>query len=345
MKTGITYLAVFALVPSLGLAEPPSQELHERHRVKVAQMKQIMAGPDADDTKFQRLAEAIRRESDADYRRDLLALAAAHPGVAQESFLIDVLRSDSDWTVRSEAAKLLGRFGSEAAVAPLAKAAAKDRVTEGIRGCIGGKGTARRDAIFALAELGRRLPAAANRITEEVRKLPDANPSADGLRQDHLGDARRQALFQLTQDRALLKPIFEQLASEDAKSRVGGVVAFRFLNLSSAPAELITLARDPSAEVRSAVAFVLGEIGDAKTIPLLIEIAEDARLDRGTRCNAIASLGRMRAADARPLIESLLSDENLKVNAAIALSQITGKRHPLVPDGYGGPDWPRNSGL
>jgi hypothetical protein len=37
------------------------------------------------------------------------------------------------------------------------------------------------------------------------------------------------------------------------------------------------------------------------------------------------------------------SDESLKVNAAIALSQITGKRHPLVPEGYGGPNWPRDS--
>jgi hypothetical protein len=46
------------------------------------------------------------------------------------------------------------------------------------------------------------------------------------------------------------------------------------------------------------------------------------------------------------LMESLLSDQNeiLKTNAAIALSRITGKRHPLVPKGYGGDDWPRESG-
>jgi HEAT repeat protein len=74
-----------------------------------------------------------------------------------------------------------------------------------------------------------------------------------------------------------------------------------------------------------------------------MEIAKDANLDRGIRCNAIGSLGHMRAADAQSLIESLLSDESLKVNAAIALSQITGKRHPLVPEGYGGPNWPSDS--
>ena len=345
MRTGIAFSVIFLLAcgVSLGLAKPSSREVYQRHRVNVARMKQVMTGPDADDTKFQRLAEAIRREPDADYRRDLLALAAAHPGAAQESFLIDMLRSDGDWTVRSEAATLLGRFGSEAAIVPLAKTAAVDKVTMGMRGCIGGEGTARRDSIFALAELGRRLPAAAKTITEEVSKLPNANDSADGLRHDLLGDAQRQALFQLTQDPALLKPFFEQLKSKDAKTREDGVVAFQFLNLSSAPAELVALAKDPSPEVRSWVVLVLGKIGDAKTVPLLIEIAKDASMDRGSKCNAVCSLGSMRAADAKPLMESLLSDESVKVNAAIALSQITGKRHPLVPEGYGGSDWPRDS--
>ena len=71
--------------------------------------------------------------------------------------------------------------------------------------------------------------------------------------------------------------------------------------------------------------LVLGKIGDAKTVPLLIEIAKDASMDRGSKCNAVCSLGSMRAADAKPLMESLLSDESVKVNAAIALSQITGR--------------------
>ena len=45
----------------------------------------------------------------------------------------------------------------------------------------------------------------------------------------------------------------------------------------------------------------------------------------------------MRATDVQSLMENLLADDDLKVNAATALSQITGKRHPLVPQGYGGP--------
>lgn len=348
LRTDMAFSVLFLLAcgPSLsfpGLAQPPSADVAQRHQENVVQMKQVLAGSEADDKKFDRLAEAIHRELDADCRRDLLALAAAHPGSAQESFLIDLLRSDDDWTVRSEAATLLGRFGSEAAIVSLAKAAAADNVTEGRRGCIVLQGTARRAAIFALAELGRRLPKSATAIAEEIRKLPEPNDADKRLRNESLGDARHQALFQLTDDRALLKPFFERLKSKDAKTRQEGVVAFRFLNLSRAPDELVELAQDPSPEVRSLLVLVLGEIGDAKTVPLLIGIAKDASLDRGIRCNAIGSLGHMRAADARPLMESLLSDESLKVNAAIALSQITGKRHPLVPEGYGGPNWPRDS--
>jgi HEAT repeat protein len=342
-NTGSSAVLLLACGASLALAQPPAPADYDRHRENVAQMKQVLAGLESDEKKFERLADAMRRESNADLRCNLLALAATRPGPAQESFLIGLLQSDGDWTVRSEAATLLGRFGSVAAIAPLAKAAATDAVTIGTRGCMVSEGTARRVAIFALAELGRRLPTSANAITEEVRRLPEANDADKRLLNESLGDARRQALFQLTQDRALLGPFFERLKSKDAKTRQTGVVAFRFLYLSEAPRELVELARDPSLQVRGWVVLVLGEIGDAKTVPVLMAIAKDASLDRGTRCNAIGSLGRMRAIAAQSLLESLLSDEDLKVNAAIALSQITERRHPLVPGGYGGPDWPRKS--
>jgi HEAT repeat protein len=346
MRTRLGFSVIFLLISGecSALAKPPGPDGYQRHRENVAQLKQTLSGSEFDEKKFERLAEAIRREPNADYRRDILALAAVRPGPAQESFLIGLLRSDGDWWVRSDAATLLGRFGSEAAVAPLANAAAADAVTVGMMGCIRSAGTARRAAIFALAELGRRLPTSAKAITEEVRRLPDANDADKRLLNEGLGDARRQALFQLTQDRALLEPFFERLKSKDAKTRQNGVVAFRFLGLTKAPSELVEMTRDASPAVVSWAVLVLGEIGDAKTVPVLMGIAKDASLDRGIRCNAIGSLGQMRAVEAKPLMESLLADESLKSNAAIALSQITGKRHALVPKGYGGPDWPGTSG-
>jgi HEAT repeat protein len=344
MATSTRFSAFFFLVCAVcpAFAKPPSAEIAQRHQATIAEIKQLLAGPDSEERKFERLAKEFHGETESDYRRNLVALAAARPGSAQESFLIEVLRSDGDWTVRSDAAKTLGRTGSKVAIAPLAKAAAADAVTMGSVGCIGSEGTARRAAIFALAELARRVPESAKAIAEDIRKLPDANDADKRLINEQLGDARRQALFQLTGDRSLLAPYFEQLKSKDAKTRQEGVVAFRFLNLSKAPEELVALARDPSPDVRVWVVLVLGEIKDSKTIPLLMEIAKDAAIDRGARCNAIYSLGHIRAVEAKPLLESLLSDEGVKVNAAIALSEITGKRHPLVPEGYGGANWPGN---
>ncbi len=342
MRTSIFCAILSILATSVAWTKPEPPAEYQRHRKNLVVINEVMTGPQSDEKKFVHLAEAMRRESDADYRRDLLALAAVRQGPAQESFLIDVLQSDGDCMLRSEAAKLLGRFGTEAAIAPLAKAAATDAITVGMTGCMRSEGTARRQAIFALAELGRRLPTSARAITEEIRKLPEANDADKRLVNESLGDARRQALFQLTQDRMLLLPFFERLKSDDAKIRRDGVVAFRFLELTKAPIELVNLARDSSEEVRSWVALVLGEIGDAKTVPLLMALAKDTGLDHGTRCNAIGSLGRMRANDAQSLMQDLLSNESVKTIAAIALSEITGKRHPSVPEGYGGLNWPEN---
>jgi HEAT repeat protein len=300
----------------------------------------MLAGAGTDAEKFAQLADVIRQEQVSAYRRDLMELGALLPGKSLESFLIGQLRSDRDWTVRADAARLLGKFGSAAAGAPLAETAANDKITIGMRMDVGGEGTARRSAIFALAELGRRLPEAAKPAIDALRKLPAANDADKRLFNEGLGDARAQALYQLTREPELLEPFVERLKGDDVNTRVAGVVAFQYFDLSQAPAPLVKLADDPSPEVRSWLMLVLGRIGDTKTVPLLVKAAQDADADRGVRCNAIGSLGRMRAVDAKPVMEQLLSDESVRVNAAIALSEITGKRHPLVPEGYGGPDWP-----
>ena len=122
--------------------------------------------------------------------------------------------------------------------------------------------------------------------------MPEATDGDKTLANEHLSDARRQALYQLTGGSGVLAPYFEQLKSAVAKTRCEGVVAFRFLNLKEGSRELVVLARDPSEDVRRWVALVLGEIGDPETIPLLMALAKDTNLDRGTRCNAIGVLGQ-----------------------------------------------------
>lgn len=149
-----------------------------------------------------------------------------------------------------------------------------------------------------------------------------------------LSVSKTQALFILTRNESLLAPFYRQLQNPDEKKQARGVVAFRFLKLNQAPDELSGMINDPAQEVRSCVALVLGETGDIKTIPILLNAALDKTQDTGTRSNAIQSLGPMRAKEIETELGKLLKDDAVKVNAAIALSQITGIRHPLVPNGY-----------
>lgn len=134
---------------------------------------------------------------------------------------------------------------------------------------------------------------------------------------------------------ASLAQLLGDLRSPNTNKRVDGVVGLRVLKLQQAPEELIkALIDDPSNEVRSWVALVLGEIGDKEAVPVLIRSAQDKTQNRSIRCNAIYSLGRMRAKPAEAAVCELIGDEDVKINAAIAWSQITGQRHRLVPDGY-----------
>jgi hypothetical protein len=98
---------------------------------------------------------------------------------------------------------------------------------------------------------------------DAVAQLRALKPAADP-KEEQLADARAQALYQVTRDEKLLKPFFERLRSRDAKVRVDGVVAFRFLKLKSAPRELVAALKDDDDEVRSWAALVVKEIDTPK---------------------------------------------------------------------------------
>ena len=85
-----------------------------------------------------------------------------------------------------------------------------------------------------------------------------------------------------------------------------------------------------------AAALVIGTINDPASIPTLIAWAEDRKREPGLRCNAIHSLGRMRAAGAATALRKLLEDEEAAVQAqaAIALYRVTGEKVAQFPEGY-----------
>ena len=67
----------------------------------------------------------------------------------------------------------------------------------------------------------------------------------------------------------------------------------------------MTALNDADASVQSWAGLALGEIGDPKTVPALMALAADPKQDAGIRCNAIGSLGQMKAADATELVRHL----------------------------------------
>lgn len=151
-----------------------------------------------------------------------------------------------------------------------------------------------------------------------------------------LSDALIQARFPLTRDMRLLDTFLARLAHPDPKVREKGVVAFRGLGLKEVPSSLRALIDDPDVGIRSWALIVTTEIEGQVFAPTLVRIALNREEHFGVRCNAITALGGLRDTEAIPPLTGLLEDRNvsIRLNAAIALSRITGRRHPLVPEGY-----------
>jgi HEAT repeat protein len=326
-------LTVVALAAGPVRGGPPSRDEGERREKVVADLKAALAAEAAPAGKAAALSRAYRGEPSPDVRRVVFDHLPTPPDAATDQFLVEALTGDPDAGLRGLAAKALGTHGTDQCLPALANAAATDKVTEYRTGCMGGTGTARRAATFAVAELAARYPKLAEPAAKALRELA---PPADPKDNEALADARAQALYQVTGDDKLLGPFLERLRSKDAKVRESGVVAFRYFKLSVAPKEVVTALGDADAGVRSWAALVLGEIADPKTVNPLMAASGDPKQDAGVRCNAIHSLGRMKAAAATELMRKLLADEKeaVQVQAAIALYRLTGEKVKQFPAGY-----------
>jgi HEAT repeat protein len=331
MPRWIALVVSLALLTSLSFARPPSREEYDRQSQVVEQLKESVATETTDTGKFAVISEVITNESDVDLRRRILDIATAIPGPERETFLTAQLTTEEDPELRSRVATALGQTGSEKCLAILAKVAASDRTTTMKFGCICSTSSARRAAIFAIAQLAKRFPKFVDKAATELRALPIKNDPKDN---ESLADARRQALYQITRNSTLLQPFFDRLNSVDPKEREDGVIAFRFLKLKKAPPEVIQALQDTNVDVRSWTALVLGEIGDPNAVEPLLALAADTKVERAVRGNAIGALGRMRAPEATGLMEKLLADPDISANAAIALYRITGKKAKQFPEGY-----------
>jgi HEAT repeat protein len=315
------HIAVVVLMAcACARGEPSSAVDVQNQRQRLAALEQAIAIADSPSAKLAHCTDTLRDAPDADFRGKVLAIASKIAAPELEAFLIRTARTDPDAMIRGRAAAGLGQQGSKDCLGVLAELAASDKPTTFQVGCIQSTGTSRRQATFALAELACRVPDVAPRVAAILRDLktpPEPDP-------ERLADARIQALYQVTKDDSLIKPFLDRLRADDPEQRISGVVAFRFLKLRQAPHELVRLLDDPSPKVTSWVALVLGGIGNPAAVPPLMTVATDRKREAGTRCNAIFSLGRLKAAPAADLMTELHAEPNptVSANAAIALYRI-----------------------
>ena len=319
------------LLAGLAVGGPITREEGQRRRQVLAKLDAGLADQPTDSAKLELLRQATASEPAPDVRRQILTRAEKLPVKVAEGWLIERLKDEPDCHLRGQVATLLGAKGSTKAVDPLIAAAYSDAKTTGEIGCTQTRGTARRQALFALAALGRRLPKARVRIVAGLDRLPTKDDKTD---LESIHDVRLQALYQLTGRADLIQPFLQRLQSADPAERNRGVVAMRFLgpDFRTAPPALIARLKDPDAEVRSCAAGVLGEIGDPASAGALMAAAADKSLQNSTRVNAIVSLKRMKCKTAAPVMERLAKDPNPVVAhlAAVALAEIkcpqSGKR-------------------
>jgi HEAT repeat protein len=315
------------LTDAVLMATPISGQEAQRRKDAIARFDAELAKAGDDDGKLAVVRQATRDESIPDMRREFMSRALALKAPGLEDWLIERLREEPDCMVRGEVALLLGKTGSPKAVDPLIAAAKSDAETTGEIGCIRMHGTVRRQAMFALAEMGGRLADERGKIIKALRALPDRDDKQD---HESLHDVRRQALYQLTGEKNLLDVFFRRLADKEPKERIRGVVAFQFLKLRQAPAEIVALLRDTDEQVRSWAAVVLDRIGDPATAPALMAAAENANAGRNTRANAIVALKNMKAQNSMELMKRLAKDgdEVIAFHAAAAIEALQAAPKP-----------------
>lgn len=306
-------------------AESPLSEEHQR--LITTEIETIRAlverQPDAE-AKYRVIERSLTDASRVEVRLAVLNMAEQIVGDGLEPVLLKATALYHG-RVRLAAVQLLARHGSPVAIDRLLELVAAEPEPDPDHR-LPSRTLSQRAACFALADLGLRHEHVKQRIIDGLTVAKVAS--------DELHDLKTQSLYILTRDRRLLTPFFDRLASDDTEERQRGVTAFRFLQLTKAPPELVARLNDESGMVRSWTVLTLGEIGDPATIDRLIGIATDQAENRNVRINAITALGNMRAEKAERSIRNMLEDETVNINAAIALSKITGKRHPLVPEGY-----------
>ncbi|MEX5281321.1 HEAT repeat domain-containing protein [Nitrospira tepida] len=219
------------------------------------------------------------------------------------------LAGDRDPEVRLTAVLALGRIGAEESASTL-----RERLQDN-------DSRVRQWSAWALGNLNR----------------PDALPQEQAVSLvARLGDpvqpvrlAAAQALNELDQDPGIARWLLEAFQSQESEMRKAAARALIGQVGSDALPTLIRASADQDAEVRQAVVAALGELGDARAIPPLLDRLAHDPAD-SVRAEAAFRLGKIGTADlVWPLRQAAMSDKDAQVRrwaaaAVEAVSSVSG---------------------
>lgn len=243
---------------------------------------------------------------------------------------LEQLRGAPRWTVRAEAARILGQLGHAPAV-PVLVEAMRDKTED-----VGGVKMAAAQALgqmraveavpLLLAELEVVDEWASPRIAEVLISfgrdiVPELVQALGDERNPNVRVWAAQILGRLGDPRAV-QPLMGRITDRSEQVRMSVAEALGKLGDPRAVNELMMVARrDPVSPVRAEAARALGQLGDPTVVPGLVTLLADP--DYWTRLRAIEALELIRPEDTSAL-DAALRDESPEVRgrAAIALQRI-----------------------
>jgi HEAT repeat protein/mono/diheme cytochrome c family protein len=286
------------------------------------------------------LAEGLRHDPDPRVRRwaawKLGRSDAAGPGVADA--LLAALE-DGDELVRRYAAEALGRFGTQVSPGLIALLSTGRRarphaeellaalgeavVPDLVRVLSEGGPAEQASAVRVLTKIGPRAEPAVPQLLEALRK---AGAGAAGVHvAAALGGVGKASVPPLTR-------LFEDTEDPRIKELAGRALGFAGPDANAAVPALLGALNDPSSRIRFTAAIALGEIGDERAVPALVDVLrkDTSRSVRMYCIRALATIGADGPGVVPALIDVLGGDDNLGAEAGRALAAIGPSALPPV---------------
>jgi cyclophilin family peptidyl-prolyl cis-trans isomerase/HEAT repeat protein len=236
--------------------------------------------------------------------REMAAFGLGLIGDAAATPALVAALGDSSPIVRGRAAEALGQIGAKEAAEPIGRMAAELARSSAVTAMqpddetwpAAPEAEAFRLGVFALVRLGAYEPLAAAVLDAGGHPVSTWWPVAFAL--GRVADARAQpALLELLSTRGKYSAAFAArgLGVTKAQAAVAPLVAL--LGSAQTPLEVVVSAER-----------ALALVGDSRAGGPLIALASEPTVDPNVRLEAVTALGTLRAADALPVVQDLLTD-------------------------------------